>query len=141
MVGFFRQLRQRLWGKTPPAQRPLPPLAPEPEETPVPEWTIADLQQALASAPAPLLLDVREPYEWRQVHIPAAIHIPMNDIPQHLAELPHNQPIVVFCAHGSRSYDVAGYLIEQGYTAYSLAGGISHLVRAGVDFRAHTPEQ
>lgn len=139
MSGFLYQLRQRLWGKPARTQRPRPPLEPEPEETPVPEWTVTDLQQALIDKQPLLLLDVREPYEWRQVHIPSALHIPMNDIPQRLAELSPHQPILVFCAHGSRSYGVAGYLMEQGYTAYSLAGGISQLARAGVEFSSHTP--
>jgi rhodanese-related sulfurtransferase len=79
----------------------------------------------------PLLLDVREPYEWRQVHIPFALQIPMNEVPHRVAELPKDRPIVVICAHGSRSYGVAGYLIEQGYTAYSLSGGITQWGRAG----------
>ena len=139
MPGFFQQVRQQLWGKPAAPVRPLPPPEPEPAEIAVPELTVAAFQQALASDQPPLLLDVREPYEWRQVHIPTALHIPMNDIPQRLAELPASQPVVVFCAHGSRSYSVAGYLIEQGYTAYSLAGGINELVQAGVDFSSHTP--
>ena len=139
MPGFFQQLRQQIWGKPAAPVRPLPPPEPEPAEIAVPELTVAALQQALASDQPPLLLDVREPYEWRQVHIPQALHIPMNDIPQHLAELPPSQPIVVFCAHGSRSYSVAGYLIEQGYAASSLAGGINALVQAGVAFRKNTP--
>lgn len=137
MSTFLRQLRQRIWGVAPaPSQstaRPLPPPEPEPEEIVVPEVTVAELQQALASDHPPLLLDVRELYEWHQVHIPTALHIPMNDIPARLATLPATQPIVVLCAHGSRSYSVAGYLIEQGYTASSLAGGIGQLVRAGVE--------
>ena len=139
MSGFLQQVRQRIWGKPATPVRPLRPPAPEPQEIAVPELTVTALQQALASDQPPLLLDVREPYEWRQVHIPQALHIPMNDIPQRLAELPPSQPIVVFCAHGSRSYSVAGYLIEQGYTASSLAGGISQLVQAGIDFSSHTP--
>jgi len=55
----------------------------------------------------------------------------MNDVPQRLAELPQRDAIVVICAHGSRSYDVAGYLIEQGYQASSLTGGINQWARAG----------
>lgn len=139
MTEFLRRLRQQIWGKPISQERPRPPRELEPEESPVPEWTVADLQQALTEQQSLLLLDVREPYEWRQVHIPAALHIPMNEIPQQLAALPTNQPILVFCAHGSRSYGVAGYLLEQGYTAYSLAGGISALVQAGVAFRSHGP--
>lgn len=131
MANFLQQLRQRIWGKPQTPVRSLPPPAPEPEELPVPELTVAELQMQLISDQPPLLLDIREPYEWRQVHLPAALHIPMNDVPPRLAELPLATPIVVICAHGSRSYDVAGYLIEQGYTAYSLAGGITQWARAG----------
>jgi rhodanese-related sulfurtransferase len=84
-------------------------------------------------------LDVRELYEWRQVSIPGALHIPMNDTPWRLDELPREREIVVFCAHGNRSYGVAGYLmalcagfaIEQGFRARSLAGGITQWHRQG----------
>ena len=133
MANFLQQLRQRIWGKPQPVRSfTLPPKPePEPEEISVPEQTVAELQQALASAQPPLVLDVREPYEWRQVHIPFALHIPMNDVPQRLTELPQTMAIVVICAHRSRSYDEAGYQIENGYQATSLAGGINQWARAG----------
>lgn len=136
MTNFLRQLRQRIWGKAP-AERTftLPPSDPEPEPITVPELTAAELQQALAGPQPPLVLDVREPYEWRQVHLPLALHIPMNDVPERLADLPQTSAIVVLCAHGSRSYDVAGYLIEQGYQASSLTGGINSWARAGGEIR------
>jgi rhodanese-related sulfurtransferase len=132
---LFQQLYQKLFGKPPSTTGLRPPPEPEPDEIIVPEVTVAELQQQLAGVQPPRLLDVREPYEWRQVHLPAALHIPMNEVPHRLAELPPTTPIVVICAHGMRSYDVAGYLIEQGYTASSLAGGISAWVRAGGEFR------
>jgi rhodanese-related sulfurtransferase len=135
MATFFQRIYQKLFGKR---QNPVPspPLPhPEADEIQVPEVTAAELQQQLAGEHPPLLLDVREPYEWRQVHIPAARHIPMDEVPHRLAELPQATPIVVFCAHGMRSYDVAGYLIDQGYAASSLAGGITAWVRAGGEYR------
>ena len=141
MTGFLQRLRQQIWGAPPTPVRPLPPSEPEPDEIAVPEISVHELQQRLQHGQPLCLLDVREPYEWRQVHIPTALHIPMNEIPQRLAELPTDQALVVFCAHGSRSYGVAGYLIEQGYQASSLAGGISQLVQAGVTFSQNYPEQ
>ncbi len=131
MSNLLSRLRTRLWGKPPVPVRPLPPLEPEPEEITVPEVTVADLQQALTGDQPPLLLDVREPWEWRQVHMVNALHIPMNDVPARIAELSREQTIVVICAHGSRSYGVAGYLIEQGYQASSLAGGITQWAHDG----------
>jgi rhodanese-related sulfurtransferase len=108
---------------------PAPATAPtssEPEETAPPEErTPAQVQAALAGSQPPFLLDVRERFEWEQVRIPAARHIPMNDVPDRLGELPRDRPIVVFCAHGSRSYGVAHYLREQGFAADNLEGGIT----------------
>ena len=50
---------------------------------------------------------------------------PMNQIPTRLAELDKDEEWVVVCAHGNRSYSVAGYLIVNGYKASSLAGGVT----------------
>ena len=97
----------------------------EPEEVTVPEVTPTQVQQALAGAAPPVLLDVREPFEWGQVRVPLALHIPMNSVPERLADLPRSRPIVVFCGHGSRSYGVAHYLRQQGFDASNLAGGIT----------------
>ena len=104
---------------------PRPPAEPEPEEVAVREVTPAQVQQSLAGAAPPLLLDVREQFEWSQVRVPGALHIPMNSVPDRLAELPRSRPIVVFCAHGSRSYGVAHYLRQQGFDAANLQGGIT----------------
>lgn len=131
MAKLLAQLWARLTAKPARAPRPVPPPDPEPEEILVPELTVVALQQALVGMQPPLLLDVREPYEWRQVRLTNALHIPMNDLPARLTELPADRAIVVFCAHGSRSYSVAGYLIEQGYQASSLAGGITEWARQG----------
>jgi len=131
MANFLSRLRARIWGTPQAAPRPLPPLEPEEEEITVPEVSVAELQQALSSEQPPLLLDIREPWEWRQVQMVDALHIPMNDLPDRLAELPNGTEIVVICAHGSRSYDVAGYLIEHAYPARSLAGGITEWAHEG----------
>ena len=104
---------------------PRPPAEPEPEEAPVREVTPVQVQQALAGAAPPVLLDVREPFEWSQVRVPGALHIPMNSVPDRLAELPRSRPIVVFCAQGSRSYGVTHYLRQQGFDAANLKGGIT----------------
>ncbi len=96
------------------------------EELRVPEVTPHELMaelQSNGSAP-PMLLDIREPFERAQALIPNSVHIPMNSIPSRLAELDPAQDIVVYCAHGSRSYGVTAWLVQQGYRARSLRGGI-----------------
>uniref|UniRef100_A0A7C1FL82 Rhodanese-like domain-containing protein n=1 Tax=Caldilinea aerophila TaxID=133453 RepID=A0A7C1FL82_9CHLR len=101
----------------------------------MPELTPREVQERLQTDQPPLLLDVREPYEWRQVRIPGALHIPMNSVPARLNELPKERPIVVFCAHGMRSFGVTHFLRQQGWEAFNLAGGITqwHIQGGEVD--------
>jgi rhodanese-related sulfurtransferase len=82
-----------------------------------------------AGAPVPLLLDVREPWEFER----AAIRIdgletrlvPMNSIPARIDELDPLQPVVCICHHGARSAQVVAFLERQGFEAvYNLAGGV-----------------
>jgi len=96
---------------------------PEPEEIRVPEVTATELMAERRDGGALLLLDCRENYERRQGYIPGSTHIVMREIPYRLGELDRAADIVVVCAHGNRSYGVAGYLIENGFRARSLRGG------------------
>ena len=78
---------------------------------------------------APLLLDVREPWEFALAAIRVeglrTLHIPMNEIPGRLGELDAAQPVVCICHHGMRSAQVVAFLERQGFeAAYNLAGGI-----------------
>lgn len=76
-------------------------------------------------APAPQLLDVREPWELGICRLEGAAHIPMRRIPGALAELDPERPLVVICHHGIRSQQVALYLDHQGFRqVLNLHGGI-----------------
>jgi rhodanese-related sulfurtransferase len=105
----------------PPASLP----APEPAEIVIPEIVAADLMVERRSGHQPTLLDCREDHEWRQVRIPGSLHIPMRQIPGRLAEIDRGADVIVVCAHGNRSYSVAGYLIDNGFAARSLRGGVA----------------
>jgi rhodanese-related sulfurtransferase len=90
------------------------------------EITVEQLKQHLASAQPPLLLDVRESWEFATAHIEGATLMPMGEIPgrAHL-ELDEDLPILVLCHHGARSLSVAAWLRQQGFEkAQSVAGGI-----------------
>lgn len=129
-MGFLDALRKTL-GRGP-SEAPAQPAraahrASEPEEEPrVPEVTAQELLAEMRDGANGnrLLLDCREHYERAQALIPDSLHIPMNSIPMRLAELDTANDIVVYCAHGNRSYGVAGWLNQQGYSARSLKGGI-----------------
>lgn len=76
------------------------------------------------------VLDVREPVEWTHGHIEGALHIPLMDLPQRLAELPTGQTLVV-CKIGGRSAQAVGYLVQQGHDAVNLEGGMLDWAGAG----------
>jgi rhodanese-related sulfurtransferase len=75
----------------------------------------------------PLLLDVREPWEFARCHIAGSELIPMQQIPLAVeqAKLNPAREIVVICHHGIRSRQVAYYLEQQGFTQLiNLEGGV-----------------
>jgi rhodanese-related sulfurtransferase len=77
------------------------------------------------------LLDVREPAEWRAGHVPGSRHIPLQQLPNRLAELDVGSSVVVVCRSGSRSDHAARFLAQQGYQAANLAGGLQAWAREG----------
>lgn len=72
-----------------------------------------------------VLLDVREDWERETAAILPSVHIPMNDVPDRLGDLPRDRTLVVYCHHGARSASVAGYLEGEGFDrVVNLGGGI-----------------
>lgn len=72
-----------------------------------------------------VLLDIREHEERQFNRIEPSLHIPMNEIPQRLKEIPRDREVVVYCHHGSRSAMVAAYLTQAGFEKVAnLEGGI-----------------
>lgn len=73
----------------------------------------------------PVLLDVREPWEFQTCHIEGSVPIPMNSIPARMQELEEDADIVCICHHGARSMSVAAFLERNGYTRVTnLTGGV-----------------
>jgi rhodanese-related sulfurtransferase len=78
------------------------------------------------------LLDVREDDEWAAGHAPDAVHVPMNDVPVRMGEIPMDRQVVVTCRMGGRSAQVTAYLRAQGYDdAVNLLGGMQAWHAAG----------
>ena len=79
----------------------------------------------------PVLLDVREPWEFQTCHIAGACHVPMNELPRRLEELDPASEVVAICHHGTRSLHVAHFLARQGFQhVYNLAGGVDAWARS-----------
>jgi rhodanese-related sulfurtransferase len=79
----------------------------------------------------PLLLDVREPWEFRTCRIADSTLMPMASVPSRLVELDPGTPTVVICHHGARSMQVAHFLARRGFSeVYNLAGGVNGWARS-----------
>ena len=93
--------------------------------------TPQELSQKLADGADVVLIDVREPYEWEAGHIEGAVHIPMNQVPQRLHEIPKDREVVMICRSGGRSGHVQQHLLTaQGYTRVkNLVGGMQRWAR------------
>jgi len=84
------------------------------------------VKQLLAVENAPLLLDVREEWEYEICHIDSSSNIPMGDVPGVLKDLDPDAATIVICHHGARSMQVADYLESAGFSnVINLDGGIN----------------
>ena len=70
------------------------------------------------------LLDVRDPDEFEEGHIPGAVNLPLNEIRSRIEELPRDREISIYCGVGQRAYYATRILLQNGYHARNLAGGI-----------------
>ena len=87
--------------------------------------TATELKNKIQQGDPLFLLDVREPHEFKYASIANSVLIPLNQIPQRLAELDPEQEIVVICHHGMRSQQAANFLERSGFkNIANLKGGI-----------------
>ena len=78
----------------------------------------------------PVLLDVREPWEFQTCRLEESLLIPMREIPARVGELDVEADTVVICHHGMRSMQVAYFLHRQGFArVHNLAGGVDAWAR------------
>ena len=78
------------------------------------------------------VLDVREPWEYAEGHIPGAQSVPQANLAVRLTEVPRDGDVLVVCAAGNRSMDAAGFLKAVGYSRVpNLAGGTDGWKEAG----------
>ena len=91
----------------------------------MPELRNVNVEEALAFVrDGALLLDVREDKEWEAGHAATATHVVLSDVPDHLEDLSKERLIVCVCRSGARSARAATFLIQNGYDAINLEGGM-----------------
>jgi NADPH-dependent 2,4-dienoyl-CoA reductase/sulfur reductase-like enzyme/rhodanese-related sulfurtransferase len=85
------------------------------EDMPVAHWSTDNTS---------LLLDVREPAEIAAYAVSDAIHIPLKQLRARLSELPRDREIAVICRSGQRAYLATRILLQNGFSAKTLSGGV-----------------
>ncbi|MFO0775662.1 MAG: rhodanese-like domain-containing protein [Nitrospiraceae bacterium] len=87
--------------------------------------TVKELKAELDQGKKPVLLDVREPWEFALAKLDGSVLIPLATLPQSLKQLDPKSEIVAICHHGMRSADATNFLLQQGFpNVRNLTGGI-----------------
>jgi len=93
----------------------------------IPQLAAAELARWRAdqSRDAPLLVDVREPWEFAYCRIDGSLSMPLGEFARRRAELPRGRPLVLVCHHGHRSQHAAMLLAGAGFAqVHNLLGGV-----------------
>lgn len=88
------------------------------------EIPAAALADKLAAGERPTLIDVREPHEYAQGHVPGSRLIPLGQLGARASEIPAEGPVFVICRSGGRSAQAVRHLSSQGLQAINVAGGM-----------------
>jgi molybdopterin/thiamine biosynthesis adenylyltransferase/rhodanese-related sulfurtransferase len=111
------------------------------------EISTIDAHERFRSPASPLFVDVREPDEWEEGHIPGAVYVPRGRLESRIEGLipDKSRPLVVYCSVGARSAFATKVLAEMGYEdVLNLAGGFADWKRNGFEVtipRVLTPDQ
>ncbi len=89
----------------------------------LPNVTAPELARRLQAERDLVVLDVREPFEWDEGHVPGALHIPMQQVPERLAEIPRDRTVALICRGGPRSSLVGSVLLQHGFTRLTNVWG------------------
>lgn len=86
-----------------------------------------------ANGDRPMVIDVREPWEYASGHVPGAKLIPLGSLRREMNKLDPSQAVAVICASGSRSQSAAALLGQQGFkVVYNVVGGTLNWMQSGL---------
>jgi rhodanese-related sulfurtransferase len=92
------------------------------------------LLQTVSEGESPLVLDVREPWEFRRGHVPGARLIPLGQLAERIGELEPERPVAVICASGNRSQSAAALLGQRDFQkVFNVVGGTNAWKQAGLE--------
>ncbi len=91
------------------------------------------LQDYEAERETGVTIDVREPAEYAQAHVPGAVLIPMGQLASRLEEIDRSARVHVICASGNRSKAMTDLLVGAGFDAVSVADGTHGWIESGRD--------
>lgn len=102
----------------------------------VPQMSVEELDRRLRDETPPLIIDVREPFEYEVSHLPGAVHAQGKDIARQIADAEPERPIVLYCSVGYRSSAAVADLIqlndpEIGGRVWNLEGSIFEWANSG----------
>lgn len=86
---------------------------------------------AAAHAAGAVVLDVRNPDEYEEGHVPGAVLIPLGELGGRQDDIPDGDPVYVICALGGRSLQATKAMVDAGYPAVSVAGGTKGWIEQG----------
>jgi len=90
--------------------------------------------QNCSNGDCPKVVDVREPWEYQQGHVPGAVLIPLGQLSARVNELDPERPVAVICASGNRSQSAAALLGQKGFkTVYNISGGTGAWMYSGLE--------
>jgi hydroxyacylglutathione hydrolase len=103
------------------------------ETATMPQISVRELQHERETMPELQVLDVREPGEWNEGHIPGSVHIPFYRVSASTGSLDRTRPVAVICGSGARSSLAASLLQRAGFDAVrNVTGGMSAWEAAGL---------
>jgi glyoxylase-like metal-dependent hydrolase (beta-lactamase superfamily II)/rhodanese-related sulfurtransferase len=103
------------------------------------QMTVIELQEQLARADRPYLVDVRSPQEWRARRIDESRNIPLQHLASRLSDIPRDHSIVIYCSSGYRSSIATSLLEHQHFSnIIELTGGFEAWEMAMVHSSPHS---
>jgi rhodanese-related sulfurtransferase len=105
----------------------------------IPSVTVREAYERMKAEEPPLLLDIREGWEYQPRRAVGAELLPMSELAARLGEIPDNRDVLIICEHGNRSQRVTAWLMRQGYTrVYDVLGGTDEWEKAGLPMEGNT---